>query len=156
MPDWLSHILIGLIVAELLNIEKKSLIVLGSLLPDFIVKVYLLSFFLSVNDTLLFVSNLYHSPIMGLIIPGLLVPFFRYDWKKTYICIMLGFMLHLLADSFTGGYGSGILLYPFYNGFYSFNIFWANQYWIILIGSIIAYLTIRFIKNKDLANRIKI
>ena len=153
MPDWVSHILIGLVVAELFNIDKKSLIVLGSLLPDFVVKVYLLSFFFSVNDTLLFVSMLYHSPIMGLIIPGLLVPFFKYDWKKTYICITLGFMLHLLADSFTGGYGTGILLYPFSHGFFSFNIFLANQYWIILIGSVIAYAIVKLVKYRISAKK---
>ena len=156
MPDWLSHILIGLIAAELLNLDKKSLIVLGSLLPDFVVKIYLLSFFFPVNDTLLFVSALYHSPIMGFIIPGLLVPFFKYDWRKTYMFITLGFMLHLLADSFTGGYGNGILLYPFSHGFFSFNLFWANQYWIILIGSLVAYIVVRFIKYKILLNKSKI
>lgn len=155
MPDWVSHILIGLIFVELFNIDKKGLVVLGSLLPDFVVKIYLLSFFFPVNETLLFVSALYHSPIMGLIIPGLLVPFFKYDWKKTYIFITLGFMLHLLADSFTGGYGNGILLYPFSYGFFSFNVFWANQYWIILIGSIIAYAIIKFIKNKISENKIR-
>ena len=41
MPDWLSHIIIGLIFAELFNINKKGLVVLGSLLPDFIVKINL-------------------------------------------------------------------------------------------------------------------
>ena len=84
MPDWLSHILIGLIIAELLNINKKGLIVLGSLLPDFFAKFYLLSFFFPVPDSLLFISKLYHSPIIGLVLPALIVPLFNYDWKKTY------------------------------------------------------------------------
>lgn len=146
MPDWITHILIGLIVAELFNIKKKSLVVLGSLLPDFISKIYLLSFFFPLNDKLLFVTTLYHSPIMGLVIPGIITLLFKYDWKQTYFYIMIGFMLHLFADSFTGGYDGGVLLYPFSYGFFSFNIFWANQFWMILIGAIVVYSVIKLVK----------
>jgi len=147
MPDWLSHILIGLVFAELLNIDKKSLVVLGSLLPDFIAKIYLFSLFFPVNDILLFVTTLYHSPIMGLIIPGLVAPLFRYNRKKTYIYVMLGFMLHIIADSFTTGFNGGVMLYPFSHSFFSFNVFWANEFWIILVGSIIAYAIVKFAKH---------
>lgn len=146
MPDWISHILIGLIIAELFNVEKKSLVLLGSLLPDLVVKVYLLSFFVPVNDTLIFVTSLYHSPIMGFVIPGLITPLFKYDWKKTYLYLVVGFMFHLLADGLTGGYNSGILIYPFSHGFFSFNIFLANQYWIILILSLAIYIVIKLVK----------
>lgn len=147
MPDWISHIIIGLIFAEIFNIEKKGLVVLGSLLPDFVVKIYILSFFFHVNDNLLFVSKLYHAPIMGLIIPALLVPLFEYGWKKTYLYVMAGFMLHIFADSFTRHYSDGILLYPFSNSFFSFNVFWAEQYWIIMVASILAYLLIKLYKG---------
>lgn len=146
MPDWLSHILVGLIVAELFNINKKSLVVLGSLLPDFVVKTSLLSAFFHVNDDLLFISRLYHSPIMGLIIPALIVPFFKYDWRKTYSFVMLGFVLHLFADSFTKHYYDGLLLYPISTSFFSFNVFWPEQYWIITVSSLVAYALIKFIK----------
>lgn len=146
MPDWLSHILIGLTVAELFNIDKKGLVVLGSLLPDFIVKVNLLSAFFHVSDNLLFVARLYHSPVMGLIIPALIVPLFKYDWKKAYIFIALGFMLHLFADSFTRQYYNGLLLYPLSTGFFSFHVFWPEQYWIIMVSSLAAYALVKFIK----------
>lgn len=147
MPDWLSHIIIGLIVAEILSINKKGLVVLGSLLPDFIVKINLLTAFFHVNDNLLFVTRLYHSPIMGLVIPAIIVPLFKFNWKKTYIYIMLGFMSHLFADSFTKHYYDGILLYPFSTSFFSFNVFWPEQYWIMLIISLIIYAFIKFIKH---------
>lgn len=146
MPDWLSHIIIGLLVAEIFNIDKKGLVVLGSLLPDFVVKINLLGAFFHVNDSLLFVTRLYHSPVMGLVIPAIIAPLFKYDWKKTYLYIMLGFMLHLFADSFTRHYYDGILLYPFSNGFFSFNVFWPEQYWIILIMSLVAYALVKYIK----------
>jgi len=148
MPDWLSHIIIGLIVAELFNIDKKGLVVLGSLLPDFVVKINLLSAFFHVNDKLLFVTRLYHSPVMGLIIPALIAPFFKYNRKKTYFFIMMGFMLHLFADSFTRHYYDGILLYPVSNSFFSFNIFWPEQYWIITITSLILYALIKIVKHR--------
>ena len=148
MPDWISHILIGLIVAEVFNIDKKGLVVLGSLMPDFIVKINLLPAFFHVNDNLLFVSRLYHSPIMGLIMPALIAPLFKYDWKKTYLFVMFGFMLHLFADSFTKYYNNGILLYPFSKDFFSFNIFWPEQYWIVTLISLIAYIFIKLAKRR--------
>ena len=139
MPDWISHILIGLIVCGIFKIRKKGLVVLGSLLPDFIVKINLLSAFFHVNDSLLFVTRLYHSPIMGFIIPALIAPLFKYDFKKTYFYIFLGFMLHLFADSFTRHYNDGVLLYPLSRSFFSFNLFWPEQYWLVLFGTIFAY-----------------
>lgn len=149
MPDWLSHILIGLVVAELLNIDKKSLVVLGSLLPDFITKIYLFSFFFPMNDSLLFVTRLYHAPIMGLIIPALIVPLFKYDWKKTYVFIVLGFMLHVLADGLTGKRDNvGLLLYPFSHRYFSLNMFWSDQYWIIMISCAVIYVSIKLVKSR--------
>lgn len=155
MPDWLSHIIIGLIAAELFNIDKKGLVVLGSLLPDFIAKIYMLSFFYHLSDSLLFISTLYHSPIMGILLPALIAPLFKYDWKKTYLCIILGFMLHIMADSFTFSYGKGgILLYPMAHGYFSFNVFWPEQYWLVLIASAIAYALVRLAKNKISAKKL--
>lgn len=150
MPDWISHILIGLVFAEIFRIKKKGLVVLGSLMPDFVAKVYLLSFFFHVNSNLLFVATLYHSPVMGLIIPGLAVPFFKYNWKKTYLCLASGFMLHLFADSFTKYYNNGILLYPFSTGFFSFNFLWVEQYWIVTLSSIVVYALVRVYKHGKL------
>ncbi|MBI2541521.1 metal-dependent hydrolase [Candidatus Woesearchaeota archaeon] len=143
MPDWISHILMGLAAAEIFSIDKKGLVVLGSLLPDFVVKINLLSAFFHMSDGLLFIARLYHSPVMGLIIPALIAPIFKYDWKKTYITIALGFMLHLFADSFTRQYYNGILLYPLSTGFFSFNIFWPEQYWIMLILSAGFYASVK-------------
>ena len=148
MPDWLSHILIGLIFTELFNIDKKGLVLLGSLLPDFLVKINLLPLFFHVNENLIFVTKLYHSLIMGLIIPAIITPLFKYDWRKTYIFVMVGFMLHLFADSFTKHYSDGILLYPFSHGFFSFNIFWPEQYWIIMVSSLVVYTAIKIVKNR--------
>ena len=149
MPDWVSHLLIGLIFAELFNIRMKSLVLLGSLLPDFLVKVYLLNYFFYVGPNIIFVTQLYHSPIMGLIIPALMIPLFKYDWKKTYLCIMAGFMLHLLADSFTKQFYDGILLYPFSNSFFSFNMVWADHYWAFMVPLIVVYAGIRIYKKRS-------
>ena len=155
MPDWISHILIGLIFAELLNINKKGLFILGTLLPDFVVKIYVFSFFFHLSDSLLFVSHLYHSPLMAFIIPALLTPLFKYDWKKTYILITGGFLLHLLADSlgkYYTSYSEWIMLYPFTTKFFSFNILWPEQYWIVLPISLVIYMSICFIKYRRFFN----
>jgi len=119
------------------------------LLPDFITKIYLFSFFFPMNDSLLFVTRLYHTPIMGLIIPALIVPLFKYDWKKTYVFIVLGFMLHVLADGLTGKRDNvGLLLYPFSHSYFSLNMFWSDQYWIILISCAVIYVSIKLVKSR--------
>lgn len=89
MPDWLSHILIGLIAAEVFNIDKKGLVTLGSLLPDFAVKVYLLSFFFPVNGNILFVSSLYHSQSWGLLFRGFWRRFSGMNGKKPIFALRL-------------------------------------------------------------------
>lgn len=147
MPDWISHVLIGLAFAEIFHIRKKSLVVLGSLLPDFIVKINLLTKFFYINGDLLFVTRLYHSPLMGLLIPALIAPVFKYNFRKTWLYMMSGFMLHILADSFTKHFSDGILLYPLSNSYISFNIFWPEQYWIMLIGSASIYALALVIKH---------
>ena len=149
MPEWVSYVFIGLIIAEIFKLEKKGLVILGLLLPDFIAKIYVISLFYPlIPGDIIFLAGLYHSPVMGLIIPALILPLFNYNWKKTYFYLMLPFMLHLFLDSFTKGYSDdGILLYPFSHKFFSFGIFWPEQYWIIMVGSIIVYVLIKLYKS---------
>jgi len=51
MPDWISHILIALIIVELFNLKLKSLVLLGSILPDFFFKISTLGLFFNIPTT---------------------------------------------------------------------------------------------------------
>ncbi len=130
MPDWISHVLIALIIAELFNIKKKSLLVLGSLLPDFITKVYLLNYFVHlplVFDTVPFLLHFYLPAVMV----GMLTAF---------ILIPLGTILHLTVDFTTR---------HFFNDEW-YKIFWEDEYWKVLVLVVIVYLLIVMLKQRTL------
>ncbi|MDP6547557.1 MAG: metal-dependent hydrolase [Candidatus Woesearchaeota archaeon] len=154
MPDWLSHILIGLILSEALGIKKKSLVVLGSLLPDFIVKFYLFSYFIHIPPYILNFTSTFHTIFMGFIITAFIAPLFVYDIKKTYLYLNLGYATHIIFDSMTRHFiGGEMLLFPFTDKMFSFGVFWANEYYYVLIPAIIIYLGIMLFKKINSGKR---
>jgi len=77
MPDWMSHLIIGLILAELFNVRKKSLVVLGAFMPDLIAKLDLVLFYFNIKTFASF--SYFHTPLMCFLISILIAPLFRYD-----------------------------------------------------------------------------
>ena len=75
MPDLITHIIVGLILAKLLRVKKKSLVLLGAILPDMIYKLSLLGLFFDIPENVFIFGLLpLHSPI-GLIITTILISF---------------------------------------------------------------------------------
>ena len=52
MPDLMSHLLIGLIIAELFNVKKKSLVLLGTLVPDLLPKINMIYIKLNLHSVI--------------------------------------------------------------------------------------------------------
>src|SRR3989338_7857295 len=96
MPDLLSFLIIGLILAELFNVKKKSLVVLGTLMPDLLSKAHLASFYLGLPFDISFTS--FHTHFMAFLISMLIAPLFRYDNLKTMIFFNIGSMSHFISD----------------------------------------------------------
>lgn len=137
MPDWITHILSALIIAELLPIKRKSLLVLGVLLPDFLSKLYLLNMFIPLPLWLTARAFAFHT-IIPLILASILTTFLFYKHQKeALILIPAGALLHLLLDATTKHY--------FYNPWWAF--FWADQYWIVMIILALTYLAIKLFKS---------
>ena len=154
MPDLLTHLLIGLILAELFNVKKKSLIILGAIAPDILSKISLLYFYLVIEAPISF--NLFHTPFMILLISILIAPLFRYDKFKTIILINIGAISHFLFD-LTMKHFTVVgtrLFYPITNANYTFNLIWPEKSFYILIGSLLIYIFIRIIKG-NIPNRFK-
>jgi len=156
MPDWISHILLGLIIAELLNVKKKSLIVLGSILPDIILKTYTLALLTPVPLNFMFWFFYPLHTIAGvLLFSFLLTLIFQYDAKKTFLLVSIGAVFHILLDMTTKPilYNiQGLLLFPFSWQAYSIGLFYSEQYWIVLLILLGIYLIIKLIGKLHLRN----
>jgi len=147
MPDLLSHLIIGLILAEVFDIRKKSLVVFGAVAPDILSKIPLLYFYFGNNPPISFAP--FHTPFMWLLLSILIAPLFKHDKLKTIIFINIGTMSHFLSD-LTMKHFTMVgtrFFYPLTNNNYTLNLIWPEQSFYILIGSLIVYLFIRLIKK---------
>ena len=127
MPDWMSHLLIGLILAELFNIRKKSLVVLGALAPDVVAKLQLIYFYFPIPPLVSFVA--FHTPIMWLLLSILIAPLFRHNKFKTILFINIGATSHFLSD-LTMRHFTVVgtrLFYPFTGDNFPINLIWPEQ-----------------------------
>ena len=152
MPDWISHILLGLIIAEIFKIKKKSLVVLGSILPDIILKAYTLSLLtpIPLNFMFWFFYPL-HTIAGALLLSFIIAIFFQYEAKKTFFLIFIGALFHILLDMTTKPilYNiQGLLFFPFSWKAYDIGIFYSEQYWLVLIMLAVAYSIIKIIKQR--------
>ena len=146
MPDLMSHLIIGLILAEIFSIKKKSLVVLGAIMPDILSKLDLVFFYLGVRMPLSFAY--FHLPIMCFLISILLAPLFRYERFKTIIFINVGLISHFVSDLTMKHFVGGMyLLFPFSFKAYILNLIWPEQSIYIIIFSFFAYLLVRSIKK---------
>lgn len=152
MPDLLSHLLIGLILAEIFNIKKKSLVVLGAILPDLLSKLHLIYLYFWIPLQISFIS--FHTPFMIFMLSLLISPLFMHNQLKTVLFINLGSMSHFLSDLMIKHFTvSGTrMLFPFSNQNYTLNLIWPEQSIYVLVLCSLIYALIKLAK-KDTAFR---
>ncbi len=157
MPDWVTHILLGLIIAEILNVNKKSLVVLGSILPDIVLKAYTISLLTPIPLDFLFWFFYPLHTVAGVILFSFLVAcLFRHSFKKSFMLIFIGALFHILLDMTTKPMEyniQGMLLFPFSWNAYSFGVFYSEQYWLVALIMLAAYALIRYALRKHRASQ---
>ncbi len=109
MPNLLVHILIGLIIAYVLNIKRKSIFLLGSILPDIKIFPEAIIFFLSgfdIDKATAFITPI-HTPIGSILLAIFISSLFsKHELKQALLLLVSGCFIHLFLDS---------LMYPFYS-----------------------------------------
>ena len=140
MPDLMSHLLIGLILAELLGVRKKSLVALGAISPDVLSHLDIIYTYSDLPR--IFNFNSFHTPFMSLLISLLISAFFIYPKYKTVLLFNLGSMSEYLSDLLVKHF------FPFSLHNYSLSLVWSNDSIYILIVCLIIYGAIKFIKKK--------
>ena len=146
MPDWMSHLLIGLILAELFHIRKKSFVALGALMPDFLVKLHLFFFYFEIKQSFSF--NSFHTPVMCFLLAVLIAPLFKHDRFKTIFLMSVGSVTHFLSDFVMRHFDGGVrIFFPASMKSYNFNLIWPEQSIYILTSVFIVYVFIRVVKK---------
>ena len=150
MPDWISHIFIGLTICELFNVKKKSLVLIGTLLPDLLIKMHLLELIIPVKGNKIYWAMLpYHSPAGAVLITLLIVQLFKFNRLKAFLLVTVGWVSHLVAD-LTNKHmleGGMRLFLPLSWKYMEFGITWAEQYYINMGVTALIYLIVVIIKN---------
>ncbi len=147
MPDLLSHLLFGLIACELANPKKKGLILLGTVFPDLITKIFLFGFIVNLPKELASALALFHS-FIPLFLVVILVGLFFKDYFSAIYLIGVGALSHILLDVLNTHYIVGIRLFlPFSWRYFRIDGFWPDQYIWILIPFLIVYIFIRVYKR---------
>ena len=150
MPDLMSHLLIGLILAELFNIKKKSIVVMGALAPDLLAKIHLVYYYLGINPGILFSS--FHTPLMLFLVSLLLAPLFLYDSIKFLIAFNIGSVSEILSDLTMKHFtiSGSRLFFPFSMKNYTLNWIWPEQSIYVLVALLTVYFALSAIKKKSL------
>ena len=149
MPEWVTHALLGLLVAEIFSVRKKSIVVLGALLPDMIIKLTLLRLFIPIPNFDYAILGAFHTPFPLLLFTILISPLFRYDHLTIIAWLNLGALTHFLSDALLRHLGSGgvRLLYPFTAKYYTLGLIWPDDtLWIGLATAILYFGIIAFKK----------
>lgn len=149
MPEWATHALLGLVIAEIFGVRKKSIVVLGALLPDIFAKLVLLRLFLPIPNLDYSILGSGHTPFVFFLFSILICPLFRYDYLKIILWLNLGALTHLLADATLHHISDGgvRLLYPLTTKTYTLSLIWPDDtYWLALFLAII-YFGIRGFKK---------
>jgi membrane-bound metal-dependent hydrolase YbcI (DUF457 family) len=152
MPDLLTHFLIAFLFVKLRKIERyKSLIYLGTVLPDILVRLSVLSM-----DVILKIRGLnwffmpLHTPL-GILLTCFFATYFfeERSRKPVFINLMTGAFLHLFLDILQIHWVTEYyLFYPFSWEKFEIGLFWPHQsIYFIPVLALIAAVTIFFDKH---------
>jgi membrane-bound metal-dependent hydrolase YbcI (DUF457 family) len=117
MPSLIAHIFLGMVLAYLFRLKKKSVLLFGSILPDIKIFLYLLATPLlglsAANSLIIPVHSPFGSLLLALFFASLLP---KKGYKRNLFLLCLGVASHFALDaSIYPFYGIEhyLLLYPF-------------------------------------------
>lgn len=148
MPDWVTHIAIALLILELYPVQKKSLVLVGAILPDLLPKLVLLRLLVPIPPFDYHFLSAFHTPFVLLLVVMLMAPLFRYDYWKVVGWITVGTTSHFLSDALLQHFVGGVnLFYPVLLKHYALNLVWPEQSYLILIPTAVLYLIVVLYKK---------
>lgn len=148
MPNLLVHLAVGFVIAKIFNLERKSILLFGSFLPDikafFYPVIILISGLADANAFILPISSPIGSFLLALFFSSLSQ---REEFVRVFSMLMIGAMSHLALDMLMYpcyGIEHYLPLYPF-----SWEPVGINVNWLIELISILCLIGVAlFILNK--------
>ncbi len=140
MPDWLTHAVLGLLAAEIFSVRRKSLVVLGALLPDILPKLVLLRLLIPIPPLNYVWLGAFHTPFVFFLATIIIYPLFRSNYWKIILWLNLGAITHFLSDALLRHFAAGVhLLYPLSLDYFTLNWVWPNESYWVLIPALLLY-----------------
>ncbi|MBI5228635.1 hypothetical protein HY991_00885 [Candidatus Micrarchaeota archaeon] len=148
MPDWITHILFAFILADLLK-EKKSLVLVGAVLPDLFIAPWVFLKNFGDSDLFFAVFSPTHTPFTSFLLSASFSSFFKKPHKAIAL-LSFGWASHLFLDLFQAPVGY-MLLWPFSYAGFGFNLVYSDN--LILPAAVFAlfcfYLLFKGLKTKE-------
>ena len=137
MPDWITHILLAFVLADLLG-QRKSLVLIGAVLPDVLIAPFVL--FRGAPELAYAFYSIFHTPFASLTLAASASSAFKKQWKA-FSLLALGVASHFALDIFQapGGYQ---LLWPLSTAGFGFDLFYSDSLFLpaAVLALFIAYL----------------
>lgn len=132
MADWLSHILVVLIILKFVRSEQRNLLAVAAVLPDIDHIPVLFVTPYSPGMTFLLGGRFLHT-VFGILALSLIFSYFRPKALKPVFAVGI---IHILIDTMIG-YEGIPLLFPFYTGNLGMGVLSNYTPWIPVVLSII-------------------
>lgn len=140
MPDWLTHVLVGWGIFNLLTLRKSDIepfrpaIIIGSVLPDLW---YARMIIFQLGIDLSWYLYILHTPIGSVLISLLIGLIFLKDniWKQGTLFLMIGAIIHLILDVMLKHINGGhYLLFPFSLRLFELDLIWPESFAFLIIA----------------------
>lgn len=138
MPEWGTHVIVGLLLAEIFKVKKKSVVLVGAILPDIFVKLTLMRLFIPIPNLDYSMLGAFHVPFVFFLSSLLLAPLFHERYASIVLWLNLGAASHFLTDALLRHLAEGgvRLLYPLSLDYYTLSLFWPEQsYWLGILAA---------------------
>lgn len=154
MPDWLTHVLVGWGIFNLLTLRKSEIeafrpaIIVGSILPD-LWYAQMIIFQLGIDISWYF--YILHTPIGSVLVSLLIGLIFLKDnvWKRGTLFLMIGAIIHLILDVMLKHINGGhYLLFPFSLRLFELDLFWPESFAFLMLALVFWGITYLLTNNR--------
>jgi|GEM_PF-3901459 len=150
MPEWVTHVAFGFLLALLLKRQLKFPVLVGAILPDLIGKLALPAAFLIGSAGADSLFGIGHTPAGALVVAIGIAAILPQSFKQTFYSLALGVASHFALDLLQGPYGQQ-LLWPLLTQQFGLNLWYSDSVLPLAVTLVaLGVYTIHFaLANKD-------
>ncbi len=150
MPDLFSHIMLALIICEFAKVKKKSLVIIGAVIPDVLSKWASLISIYNLNVSILYKLLFpFHMPLGSFIVLSIAMLVFDYNYKSSIKLGSIGLASHFFMDvlQVNTNFGETLLFFPLSWHNYSIGLVQIYHWYYLAAILLVAYLVLVLFKT---------